>query len=88
MLGRSLRVLCGGLMSLLRNTASSFLMSVSICQLILFVRLATLKAKHRMGFGVSPYREDGRENYIIALIGFPIGMAFRSAHCLDCVLVG
>jgi DNA excision repair protein ERCC-3 len=42
-----------------------------------FVRLATINAKYRMGFSGSPYREDGRENYIIALTGFPIGMAWE-----------
>jgi len=42
-----------------------------------FVRLATLRAKYRLGFSGSPYREDGRENYIIALTGFPIGMAWE-----------
>lgn len=42
-----------------------------------FIRLATLKTKYRMGFSGSPYREDGRENYIIALTGFPIGIAWE-----------
>jgi len=42
-----------------------------------FIRLATLRAKYRMGFSGSPYREDGRENYIIALTGFPVGMAWE-----------
>ena len=42
-----------------------------------FVRLATIRTKYRLGFSGSPYREDGRENYIIALTGFPIGMAWE-----------
>jgi len=42
-----------------------------------FIRLATLRAKYRLGFSGSPYREDGRENYIIALTGFPVGMAWE-----------
>jgi len=42
-----------------------------------FIRLATLRTKYRMGFSGSPYREDGRENYIIALTGFPVGMAWE-----------
>ena len=42
-----------------------------------FIRLATLRTKYRLGFSGSPYREDGRENYIIALTGFPIGMAWE-----------
>jgi len=50
-----------------------------------FIRLATLKAKYRMGFSGSPYREDGRENYIIALTGFPIGMAWEELLKLQVV---
>jgi len=50
-----------------------------------FIRLATLKAKYRMGFSGSPYREDGRENYIIALTGFPVGMAWEELLRLQVV---
>jgi DNA excision repair protein ERCC-3 len=50
-----------------------------------FIRLATLKAKYRMGFSGSPYREDGRENYIIALTGFPIGMSWEELIKLQVV---
>ena len=42
-----------------------------------FIRLATLKTKYRAGFSGSPYREDGRVNYIIALTGYPIGLAWE-----------
>ena len=42
-----------------------------------FIRLATLRTKYRLGLSGSPFREDGRENYIIALTGFPIGMAWE-----------
>jgi len=42
-----------------------------------FVRLATLRTKYRIGLSGSPYREDGRENYIIALTGFPVGMGWE-----------
>ncbi|MFQ6076997.1 MAG: DEAD/DEAH box helicase [Candidatus Bathyarchaeia archaeon] len=42
-----------------------------------FIRLATLNTKYRMGFSGSPYREDGRVNYIIALTGYPIGLAWE-----------
>ena len=41
-----------------------------------FIRLSTLKTKYRIGFSGSPFREDGRENYIIALTGFPIGLSW------------
>jgi len=50
-----------------------------------FIRLATLKTKYRMGFSGSPYREDGRENYIIALTGFPIGMSWEELIRLQVV---
>jgi len=42
-----------------------------------FIRLSTLKTKYRIGFSGSPYREDGRVNYIIALTGFPVGLAWE-----------
>jgi len=42
-----------------------------------FIRLSTIKTKYRVGFSGSPFREDGRENYIFALTGFPIGMAWE-----------
>jgi DNA excision repair protein ERCC-3 len=41
-----------------------------------FIRLSTIKTKYRLGFSGSPFREDRRENYIFALTGFPIGMAW------------
>jgi DNA excision repair protein ERCC-3 len=37
-----------------------------------FSRLAVIKAKYRLGLSASPHREDGRENYIFALTGFPV----------------
>jgi len=42
-----------------------------------FIRLATLKTKYRIGLSGSPYREDGRTNYIIALTGYPIGLSWE-----------
>lgn len=42
-----------------------------------FIRLSTIRAKYRIGFSGSPFREDGRENYIFALTGFPIGMSWE-----------
>ncbi|MEM1540540.1 MAG: hypothetical protein QXJ07_04075, partial [Candidatus Bathyarchaeia archaeon] len=44
-----------------------------------------LKTKYRMGFSGSPYREDGRENYIIALTGFPVGMSWEELIRLQVV---
>ena len=41
-----------------------------------FIKLSTIQAKYRLGFSGSPFREDGRENYIFALTGFPIGMSW------------
>jgi len=41
-----------------------------------FIKLSTIQAKYRIGFSGSPFREDGRENYIFALTGFPMGMSW------------
>jgi len=39
-----------------------------------FSRLALVNTKYRIGLSASPHREDGREAYIFALTGFPIGL--------------
>lgn len=39
-----------------------------------FSRFGTLKTKYRIGLSGSPHREDGREDLIFALSGFPISM--------------
>lgn len=39
-----------------------------------FSRLATIPAKYRVGLSASPYREDGRTNFIFALTGWPLGV--------------
>jgi len=43
-----------------------------------FSRLATLKTKYRIGLSATPYREDGKTNYIFALTGFPIGLDWQT----------
>lgn len=42
-----------------------------------YVRLATLRTEYRIGLSGTPYREDGRENYIIALTGYPVGLDWK-----------
>lgn len=42
-----------------------------------FSRLATIKAKYRIGLSASPHREDGREAYIFALTGYPLGINWK-----------
>jgi len=42
-----------------------------------FIRLSTIKTKYRIGLSGSPFREDGRENYIFALTGFPVGTTWE-----------
>jgi len=42
-----------------------------------FIKLATIRTKYRIGLTGSPYREDGRTNYIIALTGYPVGLAWE-----------
>lgn len=39
-----------------------------------FSRMATIRAAYRMGLSGTPYREDGRTDFIFALTGFPLGM--------------
>jgi len=41
-----------------------------------FIRLSTLKRKYTIGLSGSPFREDGREAYIFALTGFPVGLSW------------
>jgi DNA excision repair protein ERCC-3 len=41
-----------------------------------FSKFATLRTKYRIGLSGSPYREDGRTDYIFALTGFPIGLSW------------
>lgn len=43
-----------------------------------FSRFATIKAKYRIGLSATPYREDGRTNYIFALSGFPVGLDWKT----------
>lgn len=42
-----------------------------------FSRLALIKTKYRLGLSASPHREDGRESYIFALTGYPIGLNWK-----------
>lgn len=42
-----------------------------------FSRLAVIKTKYRIGLSASPHREDGRESYIFALTGFPVGLNWQ-----------
>ncbi|MFZ7137889.1 MAG: DEAD/DEAH box helicase [archaeon] len=50
-----------------------------------FINLSTLKTKYRVGCSGSPFREDGRENYIFALTGYPVGMAWEDLLKLQIV---
>jgi DNA excision repair protein ERCC-3 len=42
-----------------------------------FSRLATIRTRYRIGLSASPYREDGRTEYIFALTGYPVGMRWQ-----------
>jgi DNA excision repair protein ERCC-3 len=42
-----------------------------------FSRLALIKTKYRLGLSATPYREDGRNELIFALTGFPLGLDWR-----------
>lgn len=50
-----------------------------------FSRLSTLKAKYRVGLSATPYREDGRTDYIFALTGYPIGLNWKVLLDLDLI---
>ncbi len=50
-----------------------------------FSRFATMRTKYRIGFSGSPYREDGRENLIIALTGFPVGLSWDQLRRLKVI---
>lgn len=39
-----------------------------------FSKFATIPGEYRIGMSATPYREDGRTDYIFALTGFPIGL--------------
>jgi len=41
-----------------------------------FSKFATLNMKYRIGLSATPYREDGRTDYIFALSVFPIGLSW------------
>lgn len=41
-----------------------------------FMRLSAIPTKYRIGLTGSPYREDGHINYIMALTGYPMGLAW------------
>ncbi len=43
-----------------------------------FSKLALINAKYRIGLSASPFREDKREKYIIALTGFPVGIDWKA----------
>lgn len=47
--------------------------------------LATLDTKYRIGLSASPYREDRREDYIVALTGHPVGMNWEELVELDII---
>jgi DNA excision repair protein ERCC-3 len=42
-----------------------------------FSKLAMINTKYRLGLSASPYREDGRTDYIFALTGYPVGLKWR-----------
>jgi superfamily II DNA or RNA helicase len=42
-----------------------------------FSKGATIPTKYRIGATASPYREDGRQNYVFALTGPPVGLDWK-----------
>jgi len=39
-----------------------------------YIKMSTLRTKYRLGLSASPYREDGRQDLIFALTGYPLGL--------------
>lgn len=50
-----------------------------------FSRMATVRTKYRLGLSGTPYREDGRTNYIFALTGNPLSLAWNKFFDLEIV---
>ena len=50
-----------------------------------FAKLATIDTDYRIGLSASPYREDGRTEYIFALTGFPVGLEWQELVSLGVV---
>jgi len=50
-----------------------------------YIKLSTLNTKYRIGLSGSPFREDGRENYIFALTGYPIGISWEELLKLNVI---
>lgn len=42
-----------------------------------FARWSTVPCKYRLGLSATPYREDGRTDYIFALTGHPVGLDWQ-----------
>lgn len=50
-----------------------------------FSKMATINTKYRIGLSGTPYREDGRTNYIFALTGQPLALSWDKFFELDIV---
>lgn len=52
-----------------------------------FSKAATIPCDYRMGLSATPYREDGRTDYIFALTGWPVGLDWQELIDLGIVQV-
>jgi len=50
-----------------------------------FSKMATINTKYRIGLSGTPYREDGRTNYIFALTGQPLSLSWEKFFELEIV---
>jgi DNA excision repair protein ERCC-3 len=50
-----------------------------------FVKLSLLRRKYTLGLSATPFREDGREEYIFALSGKPVGLSWDYFKRLDLI---
>jgi DNA excision repair protein ERCC-3 len=67
------------------NTALTIFDEVHHLPATTFSRLATIRTTYRIGLSASPYREDGRTEYIFALTGFPIGLGWHDMISIGAV---
>lgn len=51
----------------------------------IFSKLSLIKTRYRLGLSATPYREDGRNELIFALTGFPVGLDWK--HLMELKVV-
>lgn len=50
-----------------------------------FVKMSLIQRKYTLGLSATPYREDGREAYVVAFSGFPVGLSWQYFRDLNLI---